>query len=430
MGEMETRQKIYNKMVQMLETKSVRNNVGSHWKDWVCQKGTRLADARDKAKDRGLTRAEVTFHIQDEIPDDGFIEAILERIVKYIPKDLVYSTTYAATWESYCDSFKHSLVCVDRSKDIAIIVCSYNETTGNISGQIVENWMKDNKEKWCLEKLTLNGNLPLDVIEVMEVEQDAEDENEKTDVIFEIVKNRYCKVNKDKSTRFTTRLVSKKAINSYNRETYKGENIDLLQKDGLLEHTNCIPLLAKHQASNRCKTDAEIQRIETLPVNLQIYKENKKQREKKFKEKHDKEMRMIEEKTKPLLLEFRKEKEKRDRIEECKGMFCGVVTKPLRDIPQGTYTVNAAKKKCNTMYGDQYILSISEPGDTYNVWGNKTIFDKLEAAINSNHVDVAEKLLYLPRENLGTLIVTGKGNAFNGHRQVYCKLLLNGKEKE
>ena len=115
-------------------------------------------------------------------------------------------------------------------------------------------------------------------------------------------------------------------------------------------------------------------------------------------------------------------------------MFCGVDTKPLRDIPQGTYTVNAAKKKCNTMYWDQYILSVSEHGDVkqdnYNVWSNKTIFDKLEAAKDSNLVDVAENLLYLPEENLGTLIVTGKGNAFNGHKIVYCKLLLNGKEEE
>merc|ERR1711936_1032416 len=236
-----TRQKIYNKMVQMLETKSVRNNVGSHWKDWVCQKGTRLADARDKAKDRGLTRAEVTFFIQDEIPNDGFIEAILERIVKYIPKDLVYSTSYAATWKSYCDSFKHSLVVVDRSKDIGVIVHSYNETTRNISGQIVENWLKKKKEKWCLEKLTLNGNLPLDVIEVMEVEQDAEDENEEKDVILEIVKNRYCKVNKDKSTRFTTRLVSKGGV--YSCHPGK-ENDKLLEKAGFVEHGNCIPLLS------------------------------------------------------------------------------------------------------------------------------------------------------------------------------------------
>ena len=181
-------------MVQMLESKSVRSHVGSHWKDWVCQKGTRLADARDKAKERGLTRAEVTFYIQDEIPDDCFIDDVLERIVKYIPKDLVYSTPYKETWKTYCDSFKHSLVCVDRSKDIAIIVYSYNETTENISGQVIGNWTQ--REKWCLEKLTLNGNLPLDVIEVTEMEQDGEDENEKKDVLLEIVGNRYYKVNK------------------------------------------------------------------------------------------------------------------------------------------------------------------------------------------------------------------------------------------
>ena len=34
-----TRCKIYNKMVQMLESKSVRETVGQHWKDLVCQKG-------------------------------------------------------------------------------------------------------------------------------------------------------------------------------------------------------------------------------------------------------------------------------------------------------------------------------------------------------------------------------------------------------
>ena len=52
-----TRQKIYNKVVQSLECKSVRSTVGCHWKDRVCQTGTRIADARDKANERGLSRA-------------------------------------------------------------------------------------------------------------------------------------------------------------------------------------------------------------------------------------------------------------------------------------------------------------------------------------------------------------------------------------
>ena len=80
-----TRQKVYNKIVQMLEYKSVRSNVGSYWNDCVCQQETRLANARDQAKDCGLTRAEVTIYIEEEIPNNGFIDKVLESIVRYIP---------------------------------------------------------------------------------------------------------------------------------------------------------------------------------------------------------------------------------------------------------------------------------------------------------------------------------------------------------
>ena len=40
---MTTRCKIYNKMVQMLESKSVRDTVGQHWEDWVCRQKACLA---------------------------------------------------------------------------------------------------------------------------------------------------------------------------------------------------------------------------------------------------------------------------------------------------------------------------------------------------------------------------------------------------
>ena len=87
---------------------------------------------------------------------------------------------------------------------IGIIVYSYNEETKKISGQLIKNW--NEREKWCLDKLTFNGNLPLDIIEVAEVNKVFE--NGKKDIVLEINGNRYCKINKDNSTRFTTRLVS------------------------------------------------------------------------------------------------------------------------------------------------------------------------------------------------------------------------------
>ena len=105
-------------MVQMLESKSVRETVGQHWKDWVCQKDTRLANARDLAKDRGLTRAEVTFYCKDRVPSENLMEGTLLRITQYVPPATVCSTPFADTWRAYCDSMLHSLVVVDRTRDV------------------------------------------------------------------------------------------------------------------------------------------------------------------------------------------------------------------------------------------------------------------------------------------------------------------------
>ena len=214
-------------MVQMLECKSVRSTIGCHWKDWVCQHGTRLAVARDKAKERGLTRAEVTFYVDESVPTDGFIDTVLKQIVQYVPISLVYSTPYASTWKAYCDHLKHSLVGIDRSEDIGVIVYSYNEITRNISGQFLERWSE--REKWCLDKLTLNGNLPLDVIETVEISKTVC--NKKKDSILEISGNRYYKVDKNSSSIFPTRLVSKGGIYSYNKDTLEN-NALLLQNAG------------------------------------------------------------------------------------------------------------------------------------------------------------------------------------------------------
>ena len=71
-----------------------------------------------------------------------------------------------------------------------------------------------------------------------------------------------------------------------------------------MEHENCIPFLAKHQASCTSKTDVELQKVETLEVNIFNRKEEKKMQQEQFKEKRAEEIKKVEEQTKPLLLEF------------------------------------------------------------------------------------------------------------------------------
>ena len=148
-GAVETQQKlywtiatklIYNKMVLMLECKGVRDTIGCHWKDWVSQEDTRLACARNEANQRGLTRAEVTFYCKNKIPSDKIMEATLKRMVQYVDASLAYTAPYACVWNAHFDSLVHSLVVVNRTRDVALIVYSYNELTQNVSGQCISKW--------------------------------------------------------------------------------------------------------------------------------------------------------------------------------------------------------------------------------------------------------------------------------------------------
>jgi hypothetical protein len=50
----------------------------------VCQTGTRLVDDRDKAKYPGLTRAEITFYIDENIPSDTLIDEILQSVISIL----------------------------------------------------------------------------------------------------------------------------------------------------------------------------------------------------------------------------------------------------------------------------------------------------------------------------------------------------------
>ena len=414
---LKTRQKIYNKMVQMLECKSVRNVIGCHWKDWVCQKDTRLADARDKAKDRGLTRAEVTFYIDSTVPSDHFIDSVLQSVIKYVPKSIVYSTPYAAIWKEYCAIFKHSLVCVDRREDIGVVVYSCNQITGNVSGQLVERWSE--REKWCLDKLTLNGNLPLDVIEIVEVSKIFN--GKKNDILLEISGNRYYKIDKDSSTRFPTRLVSNRGVYSYNSGT-SVNNEELLKKAGFLEHENCIPYLAKSQGGNNNRAVAELQKIGGLEVNVMC--KDKKDIDGEIKRKLFEQAKDIEEIRKPLLMEFKRVEEEIKRIKEYKELFKSCNTLPLRDLKQGSYTVCVAKKQ-KTRFGTSYKLLVDVDGDNYIIWSNHYINTKIEQILGEQRVNITGDFISSDSTSLGVLTITGRGvNQYN-HITVYCKFTLN-----
>ena len=425
--------RIANPSVELINVMpSVRSSVGCHWKDWVCQENTRLATARDKSAERGLTRSEVTFYVKDgKIPTEEEIESVLFKIVEYIPKELVFSTPYSAVWKSYCESFKHSLVCIDRYQNIGVVVYSYNELTENISGFYHENWSE--KEKWCLEKLTLNGNLPLDVIDIATISKTIQSgvngSKRKLSEIIEITGSRYFKVNPNKSYRFTTRLVSKNGCYSFNVGTIE-LNSTLLNKAGFGEHVNCLPFLAKSKANGNNKTGATLERVDILEVKLggrirnRITKDSLKQRVLEEAQK-------IEEIRRPLLAKLSKAEESLKLIKSYTEKFTTTRTLHLRNMDFGGYQVEAARKQ-NTKYGASYRLLVNVGDDLAVVWANSYINEILfNLSEDSQNVALDKKSGFLLFYNkpLAVLTITGRGINLHGHTTVYCTFKVEIEEQ-
>ena len=274
-GGFSTRAKLYNKHVQMLECKGVREHVGQHWKDWAAQNNTRLAAARDASTESGLTRAEVTFYVYQgvpkleqapKIPSAEEIATTLQRLISYVPSSLVYTTPHAATWKSHCDAMKHSLIVVDKDTNRAIVVYTYNEVTGCISGMEVGDW--ENNRMWCMTSLTLGEKLPIDLIQI------SRNNDEST---FTVTNDRYFKVPKEGVQQvMTTRLVNKRGVfghychnNTADMNARKLHNAHLLEKSGFIATEQCTPLLACVKGNIANKTGVDLIHMGSIEVSVE-----------------------------------------------------------------------------------------------------------------------------------------------------------------
>ena len=423
------RQKVYNKMVQSLECKSIRSSIGSHLKDWVCQKNTRLAEARDRATNRGLTRTEATFYLtENNIPSDDFIENVLNRIARYIPLNLVYSTPFKAVWDVYCSSMEHSLVCIDRVQNIGLIVHTYNELTRNISGHLHEKW--SDKEKWCLEKLTLNGKLPLDIIDVNLLNRSLSSGTDskgkkirRCEDTLEITGTTFTKINTDSSLLFSTRLVSKNGCYSFNKGS-KEENAALLEKAGLLPHENCVPFLATNLANTKSKANAEFRTIEELEITIEPLRATLSSDD--LKERLEGVAKRIDAIRRPLLEEIGEKERLLTMINKYCKKFSTRDDFHLRDLELGQYTIVAARKQPNK-YGEQYRLLLEIGDESKLVWGNfaiKEFFDALPTDQIDKLRDDSTGFLAMYDKPLGVLTITGRGTNIFRKTTVYCCVKL------
>lgn len=415
--------KLYNKMVQMLESKSVASTLGNNWRKWVDQSmkdektgdrtDTRLVTAKDKAIDRGLTRAEVTFNCREDIPSDRDIDTVLHQITKFVPNFLVYSTPFSATWIAYCDVFVHSLVVVERGSEVerALVVHSYNEITEKTSGMEIENWDKE----WCLANLTLSSHLPLDIIEVNLKEVDEETGKQTHCVTM----SRFMKQH-TKGQDFKTRLVLPGYM--YTTSKHSKEMCDkLLEKSGFIPHKNCIPELANKKGNRNSIAHIQLKFLETLKP--------KKRRMVRTQESEDHgRLEVIKQTTLDKMAKIREKMSVSARI-NTDFIDSRIPYKCLKDLSFGHYDVWAVKAY-SSKHGVKYTLFLEREGEKMKSASNKHIEGILQRLVPVHIMQLLSTNGILhPRKKdegpIATLKPTGHGRTRDGSIMVYSQFMLS-----
>lgn len=277
--------KIYLKMPEILQSRSVRSDVGNRWTEWAYIENNRLSSSRNLSSSRGLTRIEVTLYLDGN--QFGYdiieLESYVADIQRLMAKELVFSTPHSAMWRAYCDCLKHTLIISNPQADVssehitnkkkvvpgrALVVYSFNNITKDISGRFVDNW--DVISKHVIDRHTLSSLLPIDIIEVCKLRKIT---SQKGNIGIEVhaTRNRYQKLG-DRPLYLT------KAFTIFNATYYTtSENERLLSQAGFIQHENCAVTLPLRKYCKTSKVECSIRLLqpeENINHNLVSHKTN------------------------------------------------------------------------------------------------------------------------------------------------------------
>ena len=278
--------------------------------------------------------------------------------------------------DAFCDSLVHSLVVVDRTPDVALIVYSYNELTQNISGQCISKWSE--REMWSLANLTLNGNLPIDLIEILHISKTGKGNDR-----LQLSGARYFKVLPDGKNNFTTRLVGHNGVfTSFNGT--ENSNEDLVKKAGLQPHVNCSPYLAHVKANLQSKVRAEFILAKELDIVIP--------RRQNIRPKHTDKcalkdtVQQIMEDRRPIELELEEKREKLKALELYTEKYSDNEIILLCSLKLETYQIMALKK-ITTKYGDKFIMVLELNGCLKVCYSNKYLEDRIKEFLKKENIE-------------------------------------------
>ena len=256
--------KVYLKMAEVLQSRSVRSTVGNRWLSWVV-KNRRLAKSRDASLNRGLTRVEVTCYTDGNSCDNlSALLSTIPEVTQHLAPELIFSTPHKAMWHAYCDCFKHTLIVTNPQfgatpsllqdkKAIppgrALIVYSFNNLTKDISGRFIDKW--NLLSNHAIDRHTISAKLPIDIMEVCSFRKGTSKELGNY-VQVHVTRSKYFK-SEDEPLHLTedSTIFNCKHYTPHENEKY-------LTQAGMIEHPNCTISLPLRQHSIKTKTTTKL----------------------------------------------------------------------------------------------------------------------------------------------------------------------------
>ena len=267
---------------------------------------------------------------------------------------------------------------------------------------------------WSLANLTLNGNLHIDLIEVLRVSKTGKG-NER----LQLSGARYFKLMSDGTNNFTTRLVSHNGVFTSFNGTERS-NADLVKKAGLQAHVKCSPYLAHVKANLQSKVRAEFK----MAQELNIVVPNQKTLQNNETSLKDAAKHIMEDR-RQIEMELKEKRKQLKALEMCTEHYSNYEIVPLRDLKEGTYSIMAFKK-ITTRYGDRFIMIVEIDESLKVCYANKYLEEQIRQYLRDETLayitDPKRGFIVLYNKPLATLTIKGWGWTEQRHVIVYRSL--------
>lgn len=134
--------KVYNKFVQMLESRELRSLMGSQLHHLVANPNKDFQDHIANYRRRGMTRIEITFYTAD-FKEEDYYTNVMSKVLKFLDNCPTYKVSFDKQWKQLSSRLTQMLAVYVPDKETFAYCHWWNSLTRRMQGMIKRNVPED-----------------------------------------------------------------------------------------------------------------------------------------------------------------------------------------------------------------------------------------------------------------------------------------------